>query len=43
MAQAIIALYPNAKFGVGPAIEEGFYYDVDFGDDVINDESLVEI
>lgn len=43
MAQAIIALYPNAKFGVGPAIEEGFYYDVDFGEDVINDESLVEI
>lgn len=43
MAQAIIALYPNAKFGVGPAIEEGFYYDVDFGKDVINDESLVEI
>jgi threonyl-tRNA synthetase len=31
MAQAVKHLYPNAKFGVGPAIEEGFYYDFDLG------------
>lgn len=43
MAEAIIRLYPKAKFGFGPSIEEGFYYDVDFGEDVINDENLLEI
>lgn len=43
MAEAIIRLYPKAKFGFGPSIDEGFYYDVDFGEDVINDENLVEI
>jgi threonyl-tRNA synthetase len=37
MAQAIIHLYPKAKFGFGPAIEEGYYYDVDFGDQVITE------
>ncbi|MBN8218482.1 MAG: threonine--tRNA ligase [Spirochaetes bacterium] len=31
MAEALEALYPGAKFGVGPALENGFYYDVDFG------------
>jgi threonyl-tRNA synthetase len=31
MAEAIEALYPGTKFGIGPAIETGFYYDVDFG------------
>ncbi|MCF8346534.1 MAG: threonine--tRNA ligase [Bacteroidales bacterium] len=35
MAEAIEALYPGTKFGIGPAIENGFYYDVDPGDDVI--------
>ncbi|MCH3908851.1 MAG: threonine--tRNA ligase [Bacilli bacterium] len=43
MAQAIIHLYPNAKFGFGPSIEEGYYYDVDFGDQVITDADLVKI
>ena len=43
MAQAIKRLYPNAKFGVGPAINEGFYYDVDFGDTKISDSNLQEI
>jgi len=33
MAEAIEALYPGVKFGIGPAIENGFYYDVDLGDD----------
>ncbi len=43
MAQAITKLYPGACFGVGPYIEEGFYYDVDFGDIKINDEDLAKI
>lgn len=43
MAQAIKMLYPDANFGVGPAISEGFYYDVDFKDHEINDESLLKI
>lgn len=44
LAQAIKRLYPNACFGVGPAIEEGFYYDVDFGDDIkVTDEDLPKI
>ncbi|MCF7930162.1 MAG: threonine--tRNA ligase [Acholeplasmataceae bacterium] len=43
MAQAITHLYPGVAFGVGPAIEEGFYYDVDFGDAKVNDEDLVAI
>lgn len=43
MAQAIVSLYPKACFGVGPYIEEGFYYDVDFGDVKINDEDLLKI
>lgn len=32
MAEALEALYPGVKLGIGPAIETGFYYDVDFGD-----------
>lgn len=32
MAEAVQTLYPNARFGIGPAIETGFYYDIDFGD-----------
>ena len=43
MAQAIQHLYPNAKFWVGPAIEEGFYYDIDLGDKVIKEEDLEKI
>ncbi|MDY0278166.1 MAG: TGS domain-containing protein, partial [Acholeplasma sp.] len=43
MAEAITNLYPGAKFGVGPAIKEGFYYDVDFGDVVVTDQILEEI
>ena len=35
MAEALETLYPGMKFGIGPAIETGFYYDVDPGDDVI--------
>lgn len=43
LAQAILELYPHAKFGIGPAISEGFYYDIDFGDVVINDQDLLKI
>ncbi|EAE6002202.1 threonine--tRNA ligase [Listeria monocytogenes] len=42
MAQALKRLYPDVKFGVGPAIESGFYYDIDT-EAVISDESLVDI
>ncbi len=43
MAEAIEALYPGAKFGIGPDIENGFYYDVDTGDRVITDADLPKI
>ena len=43
MAQAISHLYPEAKFWVGPVVESGFYYDVDLGDKVINDEDIEAI
>lgn len=43
MAQAIKHLYPQAKFWVGPVVSEGFYYDVDLGDDVIKDEDIAKI
>ena len=40
LAHAIKHLYPNAKFWVGPVIEEGFYYDIDLGDSVIKEEDF---
>ena len=43
MAQAVKHLYPQAKFWVGPVVEEGFYYDIDLGEDVIRDEDLAKI
>ncbi len=43
MAQAIKHLYPEAKFWVGPVIETGFYYDVDLGDKVLNEEDIEAI
>ena len=43
LAQAVKHLYPNAKFWVGPVIEDGFYYDIDLGDESINDEDLARI
>ena len=41
--QAVQQLYPNVKFGIGPAIENGFYYDIDLGDIVLKDEDLPAI
>ena len=43
MAEALEALYPGVKFGVGPAVETGFYYDVDFGGRQISDTDLAAI
>ena len=43
LAQAVKHLYPQAKFWVGPVIDEGFYYDIDLGDDVIKEEDLPKI
>ena len=43
MAEALEALYPGVKFGIGPAIENGFYYDVDFGDRQIIESDLKQI
>lgn len=43
LAQALEALYPGVKFGIGPAIENGFYYDVDFGGRQISESDLKAI
>ena len=43
MAQAVKHLYPQARFWVGPVVDEGFYYDMDLGDEVIHDEDLEKI
>ena len=43
LAQAVKHLYPHAKFWVGPVIENGFYYDIDLGNDVIKEEDLDKI
>ena len=40
MAQAVKHLYPEAKFWVGPVVEEGFYYDIDLGGKTLNEEDL---
>ncbi len=43
MAEALEALYPGVKFGIGPAIDNGFYYDVDTGDRVLSTNDLEAI
>jgi threonyl-tRNA synthetase len=43
MAEALEALYPGTKFGIGPAIETGFYYDVDFGDRTFSQDDFKQI
>jgi threonyl-tRNA synthetase len=42
-AEAVEALYPGVKFGIGPAIENGFYYDIDLGGRVLSSEDLPNI
>lgn len=43
MAEAVEALYPGSKFGIGPAIENGFYYDIDFGDRSVGEHDFAAI
>src|SRR5690349_2569397 len=43
MAAAIQRLWPETKFGVGPVVEHGFYYDVDLGKVVLSDEDFAKI
>lgn len=43
LASAVLELYTNAKFGIGPAIENGFYYDIDFGEQVLSSEDFPKI
>jgi threonyl-tRNA synthetase len=43
MAEALEALYPGVKFGIGPAIENGFYYDIDLGDKQLSQDDFAEI
>ncbi|RKW23210.1 threonine--tRNA ligase, partial [Candidatus Gracilibacteria bacterium] len=43
MAQAVKEYFPNAKLGIGPATEDGFYYDFDFGEDILTDADLKKI
>ncbi|MBQ3464806.1 threonine--tRNA ligase [Candidatus Saccharibacteria bacterium] len=43
LAAAVQELYPGAKFGIGPAIENGFYYDIDFGKTKLSDTDLTKI
>ncbi|MCX8524859.1 threonine--tRNA ligase [Chryseobacterium formosus] len=43
LAQAILEFFPNAKLTIGPAIENGFYYDVDFGDESLSDKDFEKI
>ncbi len=43
MAEALQIMYPGVKFGIGPAIENGFYYDVDLGNKVLTDKDLPKI
>ena len=43
LAEALESLYPGVKFGIGPAIETGFYYDVDFGDREFSSDDFKQI
>ncbi len=43
LAAAVQELYPTTTFGIGPAIENGFYYDIDFGGDKVSDADLARI
>jgi len=43
MAEAIEALFPGTKFGIGPAIDQGFYYDIDMGDKTLSSDDFTNI
>jgi threonyl-tRNA synthetase len=43
LAEALEALYPGIKLGIGPPIENGFYYDIDFGDRIFSSEEFAKV
>ncbi len=43
MAEAVEAIFPGTKFGIGPPIDHGFYYDIDMGDHTLSPEDLISI
>ncbi len=43
MAAAVQRLWPDAKFGVGPVVENGFYYDIDLGERKISEQQFAKI
>jgi threonyl-tRNA synthetase len=43
LAEALEAIFPGTKFGIGPAIENGFYYDIDLGDKTISEEDMKKL
>lgn len=43
LAAAVTEIYPDAKFGIGPAIDDGFYYDIDFGKNKVSDTDLAKL
>ncbi len=43
MAAAVQKLWPEAKFGVGPVVENGFYYDIDLGEKKLSDANFAKI
>ena len=43
LAAAVREMYPEAKFGIGPAIDTGFYYDIDFGTTKVTETDLARI
>lgn len=43
LAQSILYFYPNAKLTIGPSIANGFYYDVDFGNETISESDFIKI
>jgi len=43
MATAVCELWPNAKLGVGPVVENGFYYDIDLGETKISEDDFGKI
>ncbi len=43
LAKAILELYPNAKLSIGPSIDEGFYYDIDFGTETFSENDFAKV
>ncbi len=43
MAEAVVTMFPHAKFWVGPVVDAGFYYDMDLGDSVLTEEGLLTL